>query len=165
MKSSVCFSVYCKGPLTTVKHLAVRITGTQIRVLGFFLGGGVLQVKEEQEKPICILSPNAACLGTELFVDGETCVHLGPSTLKAVLSKTKTLASGTVYRNSRMNFKIAYNCSDPSSLGSFSILQKCLHISLTLFALKNQYWAGELAPQLRALGLIPSTHMVALNSL
>lgn len=49
------------------------------------------QLKEEQEKPACMLSPNAACLGTEFFVDGETCLHLGPSTLRAVLSKRNSL--------------------------------------------------------------------------
>ena len=43
------------------------------------------------EKPACMLSPNAACLGTEFFVDGETCLHLGPSTLRAVLSKRNSL--------------------------------------------------------------------------
>lgn len=43
------------------------------------LGVFGLHVKEEQEKPACTLSPNAACLGTELFVD-------------RVLSKMKILA-------------------------------------------------------------------------
>lgn len=77
------------GPLTTVKHLTVRITGTQTYLFVCFVFD--LQLKEEQEKPACMLSPNAACLGTEFFVDGETCLHLGPSTLRAVLSERNSL--------------------------------------------------------------------------
>ena len=83
-------------PLTTVKHLTVRITGTQTYLFVCFVFVFVFfffdpQLKEEQEKPACMLSPNAACLGTEFFVDGETCLHLGPSTLRAVLSKRNSL--------------------------------------------------------------------------
>lgn len=89
VKSSVCFSVSCGSSDYSEALNSEDYWNTDILVCFFFVFD--LQLKEEQEKPACMLSPNAACLGTEFFVDGETCLHLGPSTLRAVLSERNSL--------------------------------------------------------------------------
>lgn len=74
----------------------------------------------------------------------------------------KTLASATVYSNSHMNFMMASN----RSWGSFCFTEVFSHISniVCLKKEKNLNIGLELALQLRAFGSIPSTHMVAFNS-